>query len=423
MSNKQDRCVIRELAVRVAEVAADPIQEEKRRLWRALNGLRPERPMVMIAQVPWHEMNRDGSLTLRCEDPEIRRYEETLRRTLFQAEHFPVDKVVEPFIHVPKAIENTAFGIRQRDETAVTDPANAVVGHKYENQLETDADLEKIQPPRIVHDEAETERRLAIAHDLFDGLLEVRSHGAWCRYPLWDWIAMWMGVENALYALVDRPEFMHRLVARMTDNCLSQIDQLEEQGGFCEPQPEIHCSGAYADDLPAPGYTPGKSRAGDLWMYGMAQMFSSVSPGMFREFEVDYIRRIAERFGMVYYGCCEPLDDRIAEVRMIPNVRKVSMSPWANQERGAREIGADFVFSRKPNPALLAGERFDAQGARADLEATKELCDLYGCPLEFILKDISTVRYEPERLFEWARIAMDVAGRSIGAAVRRRVTP
>jgi hypothetical protein len=31
----------------------------------------------------------------------------------------------------------------------------------------------------------------------------------------------------------------------------------------------------------------------------------------------------------------------------------------------------------------------------------------YGCPLEIILKDISTVRYQPERLFQWAGTAMN----------------
>jgi hypothetical protein len=29
--------------------------------------------------------------------------------------------------------------------------------------------------------------------------------------------------------------------------------------------------------------------------------------------------------------------------------------------------------------------------------------------LEFILKDISTVRQQPQRLWKWAQIAMDVA--------------
>ncbi len=145
-------------------------------------------------------------------------------------------------------------------------------------------------------------------------------------------------------------------------------------------------------------------------MMGLAQMLATVSPRMFREFEVDYSSRIAARFGLVYYGCCDPLDGKMREVRMIPHVRKVSMSPWANQEKGAAAISGDFVFSRKPSPAFLAWDVFRPEQVREDLAATRDLCVRHGCPVEFILKDISTVRYEPERLFEWARIAMDVVG-------------
>jgi hypothetical protein len=129
---------------------------------------------------------------------------------------------------------------------------------------------------------------------------------------------------------------------------------------------------------------------------------------MFKEFEVDYVSRVCARFGLVYYGCCDPLDRKMNEVRQIPNVRKVSMSPWVDEERGAAEIGRDFVYSRKPSPAMVATDRFEADYVRADLTATRRSCEKHGCPLEFILKDISTVRYEPQRLFEWARIAMEV---------------
>jgi hypothetical protein len=97
------------------------------------------------------------------------------------------------------------------------------------------------------------------------------------------------------------------------------------------------------------------------------------------------------------------------QVRLIPNVRKVSMSPWVDQERGAAEIGRNYVFSRKPSPALLATDDFHPDQVRDDLAATREICARQGCPLELILKDISTVRYEPQRLWEWARIAMEVA--------------
>ncbi|MCD6335225.1 MAG: hypothetical protein J7M27_07840 [Candidatus Latescibacteria bacterium] len=100
----------------------------------------------------------------------------------------------------------------------------------------------------------------------------------------------------------------------------------------------------------------------------------------------------------------------MTEVCMIPNVRKISMSPWVNEERGAAEIGSDFVYSRKPSPAFVATGHFSPDQVRTDLVATRTVCDKYDCPLEFILKDISTVRYEPERLSEWARIAMQVVG-------------
>ena len=404
-----DRTIIRNLASQAAELAALPINGERRRLWRKLNALEPERPMVMIDQVCWHEMN-PGELALRCEDAELRDYERRLRRAIYQWNHFQVDMVMEPFIHVEKAIRNTGFGIAVTEQRAETDPDNDVVSHLYENQFVTDEDIERVRMPVVSHDEIETTRRLAVAHELFDGILEVLPWGADPYLSLWDPVATWMGVETALFALIDRPGYVHRLVGRMTEGYLSMLDQLESQGLLSGPQSLIHCTGAFTDELPAADYDPERPRTKDMWMFGLAQMFSSVSPDMFREFEVEYASRICDRFGLVYYGCCDPLDTKMAEVRMIPNVRKVSMSPWANQERGAHEIAGDYVFSRKPNPAFVATDSFDEDLVRADLADTKAICDRNGCPLEFILKDISTVAYRPERLTAWAEIAMRVAG-------------
>ncbi|MFN3684428.1 MAG: hypothetical protein ACK41F_10925 [Fimbriimonadaceae bacterium] len=403
-----DRSLLRELANRVAEIAALPVQEEKRRLWKRLNAVRMERPMVMIDQVCWNELQQTGELDLLCEDPECRGYELGLRRILYQWNHFPVDRVVEPYLDVPMAVHNTGFGIHVQEETASIDPTSDVLGHIYRCQFETEEDLEKIQTPRVWHDEAETKRRLERAHEIFDGTLEVRLQGCDPYLSLWDPISTWVGVENTLYYLVDRPDYMHRLVGRMTEGYLAMLDQLEQQGLLCQPQPIIHCTGAYTDELPKEGFDPARPRCKDLWMFGLAQIFASVSPQMFDEFEVAYASRICERFGLVYYGCCDPLDGKMEQVRKIPNVRKVSMSPWVDQERGAEEIGRDFVFSRKPSPALLATDSFDPEAVRRDLQATLDVCRRHGCSVELILKDISTIRYEPRRLDEWARIAMEL---------------
>ena len=84
------------------------------------------------------------------------------------------------------------------------------------------------------------------------------------------------------------------------------------------------------------------------------------------------------------------------------------MSPWVDPERGALEIGCDYVFSSKPNPANVAMEKFDPSLVKHELTQIKNACDKNSCPLEFILKDISTVKYDPSRLEQWAKIAMEI---------------
>ncbi len=233
--------------------------------------------------------------------------------------------------------------------------------------------------------------------------------GGWFQFAPWDLLAMWRSPEHAVLDLIDRPEFTHALMARLTEAHLSMLDQLEEQGLLPSHQQTVHCTGAWTDELPAPGFDPKRPRAKDLWTNGQAQIFSTVSPAMDHEFWLTYAAQWFNRFGLGYYGCCEPQDLKIDLIRQaLPNVRKISMSPWANQERGAQKIGRDFVFCRKPSPAFLARDPWDAKEVEADLRATKDICAQHGCPLEYILKDISTVNYQPQRLWEWAEVAKRV---------------
>lgn len=410
MLNIKDKEVIRRLAAEVAGIAALPVQEQKRKLWRKLNARKPVRPMVMIDQVCWNEMNVADELTLQCKDNECRAYENQLRQVLYQWKHFRADMVVEPFIRIYKAVKDSGFGVDVKQDIAVSDPTNSVVGHSYINQFVTDADLDKIKPRVIEHDAAETARRLDVAHQLFDGTLDIFEQGVDPYLSVWDPISCWMNVESALYALADRPDFMRELVRRVVKSYMSMLDQVEEQGLLCHHQSLIHCTGAYTDELPARGFDPKRPRTKDIWMFGLAQMFSTVSPAMFEEFEVDLCMPIFKRFGLVYYGCCDPLDRKMEQVRKIPHVRKISMSPWVDEELGASEIKGDYVYSRKPNPAQLAALKFSDKEVRGHLQATVDVCARHGCPLELILKDISTVKYEPQRLWRWADIAMDVVG-------------
>jgi hypothetical protein len=406
--NIKDRNILRELARQVAEIAALPVQKETIALWKDLNRLKPVRGMVMIDQISWHEMDVDGELTQQTEDGFCRGFETQLRRTLYSWKHIRADMVVQPFVNVYKAIHGAGFGVGVIEETAVSDPRNSVVGHRYIDQFKTEDDIMKIQMPNISYDEDATKQTEEKAHEIFDGILDVRVQGALPGFAPWDSIVMWHGTNNMILDMLDRPSFMHKIISRLTDAYLSMLDQFEEKGLLGFDQDTIHCSGAFTDELPAPGFNPQHPRAKDLWTSGMAQIFSTVSPAMHQEFEIDYAKRWFARFGLGYYGCCEPLDEKIDIIRNLPNVRKISMSPWVDVEKGAERIGRDFVFSRKPTPAFLAWDTWKPEAVEQDLRETQEKCNHYGCPFEFILKDISTVHYQPQRLWEWVDIAMRV---------------
>ncbi len=90
------------LATKYMEYASLPIQQEKRELWRSLNNLHMQKPMLAIDQMPWEELDVDGSLVCRVEDPYFRQVEQNLRQLIYKWEHLPVDMVLLPYILIPR---------------------------------------------------------------------------------------------------------------------------------------------------------------------------------------------------------------------------------------------------------------------------------------------------------------------------------
>jgi hypothetical protein len=400
--------VVRELAAQVAEIAALPVQQETIRLWEDHNALRPQRPMAMIDEIPWHEMHVDDELTLQSEDPFCRALEARLRQVLYSWDHMRLDMVVRPYVEFDRVIRHSGYGVRIREQTIDRGDGNTIVSHRYEDQLATPEDVEKLRVPDISLDVEATEALEAKAHECLDGLLGVRMQGydgVDFAFALWDDIEELRGAETVLYDFIDRPEHLHAIADRFTDIRLAELDILEAKGLLGAGRDRVHCTGAHTTELPAPGFDPSRPRAIDNWISGRAQLFVSVSDAMFEEFVVPYYRRYFARWGLGLFGCCDPLHGRVDYVRRIPNVRKISMSPWAKVHEGAEAIGRDFVFSRKPNPAMVAMDQWVPEIAERDIEETLAATRANGCPVEFTLKDISTCRSDPRRLWEWCAIA------------------
>jgi hypothetical protein len=140
---------------------------------------------------------------------------------------------------------------------------------------------------------------------------------------------------------------------------------------------------------------------GNVW--AESQEASAVSPTMFAEFFLPYIAQLTNRFGLVYYGCCEALHDRWELIRKaIPNLRSVSISHWSDKRKMAEMLGRNYIFSRKPTPFYISGDMLDWDLLKADASATLDAArDLN---LEFILRDVYTINGDRPRLKRWVEM-------------------
>lgn len=405
----QDIVILRELANQYAQIVHGTDQENVWSLHAGINDLHPQRPIVLIDELPWHELNINGVLTLQCQDPDYQIAEDYFRKTIFRHTYFPGDMMVTPYYPVGKIIHNTGIGVEVQEETLATDKNNGVISHKYENQFHTIEDIEKLHNPTITYDHDASMKQFEKISEAIGDILPVKLVGEATGYGLghkaWDIISTFMSVDNLLYALVDEPEMMHALVDKLTNIFLDTVRQYEELN-LLDPTPAYcHCSCAASRDLmKAPvDYTHVKAK--NVWGRGLAQILSTVSPSMHDEFEIQYAKRAMEPFGLVYYGCCEPLDKKIDIVRQIPNLRKVSITPWADINIAAEAVGKDYVISAKPNPANLPYAASNPELIRKELRILLDACQKNGTPCELLLKDISTSGYNLENLIIWNQIA------------------
>lgn len=407
MLSNQDKEALRALAGRYMAAATQDRNGERVQLWRALNRGAMQRPMVVIEQLPWHELNGTGELDCTVQDPYWRGVELGLRRELYKWEHFPVDMVLDPFIVLPRAVSGVGYGITPDAERLAFDAVSDVISRHYENQLRTEEDIAKIKDMDINCDAALDAERLAVGQELFDGIAPVRLGGLDFNLGIWDQLSEWMGVQDIYFDLADRPEFIHKILRRATDATIAGIKRANELLLHNHNALTCHCSYVFDDEtFPQPGTGKG-AISQNCWTFGLAQLFTSVSPETTEEFELPYVTEMAQYFGNVYYGCCDRLDDRLDLVKRIPNVRKVSCSPWSKMEPFAERIGPKLVMSYKPNPAFLSGGMATDE-IRSSLRAVVDCARSNNVNLEIILKDISTVGYDPGRIEGWEKIAMEI---------------
>jgi hypothetical protein len=403
---EEERRVLRELAARVARLAARPRQEEMRRLWLRHNRLEPTRPLIICdPENGWNEIIRAEDLV--CSSRLARHWEMVLRKELFWGERMLDDRPIEAVFHLGYTATDSGYGVEEH--YIQNTPGGS---YSWVPVLKQCSDLDRLRFPRLQVDQDTTRRAAKLAREVFADFLSVRITGLWwwslgLTYDL----VLLRGMQQVMLDMFDSPSFVHELMTFLMEAAFSKLDFLEASGLLCLNNACYLPPGGFGhtEELPAQGFT-GKVRTADMWGYAESQETVGISPEMFAGFIFPYQLRLLERFGLSSYGCCEPLERRWDTIRTIPRLRKVSVSAFADVERMAGQLGDRYCYCWKPHPADLAVPVLDQEAVRARLRRTFQL--IRGCRVEVLMQDNHTIGGNPQNVVDWVRIAREEAERA-----------
>lgn len=394
--------VLRKLAEQLAAVASDPVMEQRRQLWRDLHDFKASRPPIHVRQYAFGELPQSQCV---CEDPFLRELEWILRDRLYAAS-LNDDTVFEPYLSVRAVFEDMDWGVKfQKHHTG--DFGGAFKVEYAITEMEDWAQVLRAPNHRI--DRNATCQRLDRAQEAVGDLLEIDLNTS-PYYMHWHGdlssdLGLLRGMENFMMDMYEDPDELHRLMAFMRDGVLRAQQQAEEAGDWCASA-SLNQAVPYASGLADPVANRTGVKRSELWGFFAAQEFTMVSPEMHEEFLLRYQLPIMEQFSMVAYGCCEDLTKKIGMLRKIPNLRRIAVTPFANVQSCAEQIGSDYVMSYRPSPADMVSYGFDKERIRRILERDLDFCK--GCHLDITLKDVETVERDPERVKKWVAFVRSI---------------
>ena len=406
---------LRELARQVREIAEDPLQEEHRRIWTAVNDCKMEKPAILARDYPWFLMQYEDELKVTLEDTFWATVELDLLQRIYEWKHLRCHRVIEPVIYCPICVTDTIFGLTPSVPDAgklsgIEEERIKGARHFY-TVIFNEKDLEKIRYPEIQYDEKETMERLAAMQEVFDGILEVKLLGKhYFSCVPWDDLLTWLGIEEGMYKFIDEPEFMHQAVSRYIEVSINRLEQYEKLGLLTSNNGNFTVGNGgygYTAEL-APATKSGiGARARDMWGDCADQLLTAMSPAMTKEFAFDHEALWAAKWGRMHYGCCERLDHKLEELKVLPGLKKISVSPFSKKEEAIEKMDKDKVVSFKPHSVNLAGDtpRFDA--LEKELKEVCELAIKHGKSMEILMKTIN-LGGEPQRLWKWCEMATQI---------------
>lgn len=390
--SKSDREVIRELAKKQLEYANHPDMVELGKQWKEHNDLKGTFTPVTIEKGTFsHELIRP----LQCEGTHARWIEYWLLDSIIQHEDVGDDFFIGPIFHISTDTYFKPFGIdviREKPKSG-----DSVGFHTVLTIDDLEKDFHKLKKSEYGYDTEETKRKIDLLEDAIGDLMPIKLEGFPFYFTLTQWLVNLMGMENMFMAMYDYPDLLHEMLRMVTDDYVDFMKLLEKDGILKPNNQHLWVAqGTFSPNSYLPK-SEGKTLTTDIWGYMDSQETVGISSEMFEEFYFPYYKKVADLYGLLNYGCCEPVD-KIWDncISKFTNLRKVSISPWCDEEfMGQRLQGRSIIYHRKPSPNYICLSEFDEEGLKEHIKTTCLAAS--GCKLEFSYRDVYSLNGEKWR--------------------------
>ena len=305
------------------------------------------------------------------------------------------------------------------------------MGYKFNYPIATPEDISKLKKRTITVDREKTTLMKDTLEDAIGDILPVKVgnfdpfayefdcgefgdfgfNGNFFFGLTWQ-LYRFLGNDSLPYWVYDHPDAIHELMEYLLEDRIEMFKKFEDESLLAlntDSQMAGPRSYGYASDLPDAETSTGPVSLKNMWGWAESQESMIISPDMYKEFVLPYLAKLGSMFGLVYYGCCERMEDRLEMiVDAMPNLRSVSISGWSDLEKTAEILGSDYVYSRKPAPALLSGANPNWDLAEKDMKDTYKAAGQGN--VEILFRDLYDVNGDISRIRKWVDMTKSIFG-------------
>lgn len=406
---KWERERLRELARKQLEYAKSELNQKRIKEWYLHNDLKGERPMVQLEM--WTFEQEIIPQRLKCVTPKARALEAQLYRNFLNRELFDDDRVVPDYFPLSYDAWFRMFDIEVKVENAQLD-GHQSLGHHFIpclEDLEDDYEEGKIKPSTFGVDLEQTEKKKQFIEEMIGDILPVKIQMD-CLYSVpTQMLVHIMSMEQMMFNMYDYPELFKKMMGQIADDTLAYYRMLEEKK-LILPTTTFESVGqgtfAFTNDLPGEGvFRERPFTTKDVWGFMDSQETVGISPQMYEEFIFPCYQKISSQYGLLSYGCCEPVHPIWENcISKLENLRKVSISPWCDEAYMGEQLrGSRVIYHRKPSPNYLGVDRIlDEDALREHIRTTLRAAK--GCKVEFTQRDVYTIHNDLDKARRYIEI-------------------